>query len=68
MNFLSKKQDWFEVREDETPEQCIERMREMGYMPIARKEEPMFHYVNGEVTYFRQKIMFKGTLQKEENN
>lgn len=65
---MSKKQVWFEVMENETPTQCIERMRTKGYIPIARKEEPVFQYVNGEITYFRQKIAFKGALLEEENN
>ncbi|MFC5559131.1 NETI motif-containing protein [Ureibacillus thermophilus] len=29
---MSKKTAWFEMEEHETPEQCIERMRKMGYM------------------------------------
>lgn len=62
-----KKQQWFEVEENETIEQCLNRMKEQGYMPIGRKEEPIFHLVNGEPTYLRQKIQFKGLLVEEEN-
>ena len=57
---MSKKQIWFEVEENETIEQCLERMKIEGYMPMGRKEEPMFHLVNGEPTYLRQKIKCKG--------
>lgn len=59
---MSKKQIWFEVEEHETIDQCLERMKEAGYMPMGRKEEPVFHLVDGEPTYLRQKIQFKGIL------
>ena len=62
---MSKKQVWFEVEENETIEQCIDRMHKEGYMPMGRKEEPVFHIVNGEPTYLRQKIKFKGVLIEE---
>lgn len=60
-----KKQIWFEVEENETIEHCLERMKEAGYMPMGRKEEPIFHLVGGETTYLRQKIQFKGILMEE---
>lgn len=59
---MGKKQIWFEVEENETIEECLERMKKAGYQPFGRKEEPIFHVVNGEPTYLRQKIMFKGIL------
>ncbi|QCR33892.1 NETI motif-containing protein [Lysinibacillus sp. SGAir0095] len=62
---MGKKQIWFEVEENETIEQCLERMRDEGYMPMGRKEEPVFHLVEGEPTYLRQKIKFKGILLEE---
>lgn len=62
---MSKKQIWFEVEESETIEQCLERMKKAGYMPFGRKEEPIFHLVNGEPTYLRQKILFKGILLED---
>lgn len=62
---MSKKQVWFEVEENETIEQCIDRMRKEGYMAMGRKEEPVFHIVNGEPTYLRQKVKFKGILIEE---
>jgi len=34
-------------------------------MPMGRKEEPVFHIVNGEPTYLRQKIQFKGIKMDE---
>ena len=61
---MSKQQIWYEVQENETIEQCLERMNKDGYMPFGRKEEPVFHLVDGEPTYLRQKIMFKGILSE----
>lgn len=62
---MSKKDVWYEVEENETIEQCLERMNKDGYMPFGRKEEPVFHYINGEPTYLCQKIKFKGVLREE---
>ncbi|MDN4494907.1 NETI motif-containing protein [Ureibacillus aquaedulcis] len=62
---MGKKQIWFEVEENETIEQCLERMKIQGYMPMGRREEPVFHMVDGEPTYLRQKIEFKGILLEE---
>lgn len=59
---MGKKQVWFEVLENETIDECIERMKKEGYQPFGRKEEPVFHFVNGEPVYLRQKIKFKGIL------
>lgn len=56
---LGKKQIWYEVQENESIEECLARMQQDGYMAIGRKEEPLFHIVNGEPTYLRQKIQFK---------
>jgi len=61
----NKKQIWFEVQENETIEQCLERMKKEGYMPIGRREEPIFHIVDGEPVVLRQKIEFKGLLMEK---
>ncbi|WP_431028112.1 NETI motif-containing protein [Lysinibacillus sp. LZ02] len=63
---MGKKQVWYEVQENETIEQCLDRMKQDGYMPCGRKEEPVFQEVNGEPTYLRQKIQFKGILLEEQ--
>lgn len=57
-----KKQIWFEVQENETIDQCLERMKKEGYMPMGRREEPVFHIVNGEPVVLHQKIQFKGII------
>ena len=61
-----QKQIWFEVQENETIEQCLERMKKEGYMPMGRREEPIFHMVDGEPVVLRQKIEFKGIIINEE--
>ena len=53
------KQIWYEVEENESIEDCLARMRRDGYMAVGRKEEPVFHLVNGEPTYLRQKYNLK---------
>lgn len=48
----SKKQQ-FEVLENETIDQCLDRMSKQGYSPIRRMEKPVFQEVqeDGEVRY-----------------
>lgn len=62
---MSKKTVWFEVREDETMEDCLERMKDAGYMAAGRKEEPLFEEVDGRPVPVRQIVKFKG-IRKEE--
>ncbi|MFD1203520.1 NETI motif-containing protein [Sporosarcina contaminans] len=57
-----KKTVWFEVQENETIEDCLNRMKEEGYTPMGRKEEPLFQQVDGEYVPVRQLIKFKGVL------
>ena len=56
---MGTKQLWYEVEENETIEECLARMQKDGYIAVGRREEPVFHIVNGEPTYLRQKIKFK---------
>ena len=65
MTSLAKKHVWYEVQENETIEQCLDRMKKDGYMPFGRKEEPIFEEINGEPAVLRQKIQFKGILIEE---
>ncbi|MGM0899068.1 MAG: NETI motif-containing protein [Bacillota bacterium] len=57
---MSKKTIWFEVEEHETMEDCLDRMKQEGYMAVGRKEEPLFEEINGEPVPVRQIIKFKG--------
>ncbi len=59
---VGKKQIWYEVEENETIDECLTRMRQDGYLAVGRKEEPVFHIVDGEPAYLRQKIQFKAML------
>lgn len=63
---MAKKQIWYEVKESETIEECLERMKKDGYMPIGRKEEPLFQIINGEPVPIRQIIKFKGMPSDQE--
>lgn len=53
---------WFEVREGESIEGCLNRLAAEGYIVAGRKEEPLFEKVNGEYIPVRQLIKFKGIL------
>lgn len=61
------KKQKFEVRASETIDQCLERMKVEGYVPVRRLEEPVFQEVkrNGEliVEPIGRKIVFEGKLQ-----
>ncbi|WKA55769.1 NETI motif-containing protein [Planococcus shixiaomingii] len=57
---MSKKTVWFEVGENETLADCLERMKEQGYMAMGRKEEPVFEDIDGEPVPVRQIVKFKG--------
>lgn len=54
----------FEVAENETIDQCIERMMKEGYTPVRRMEEPIFHEVKRdgkiEVEPCGRKVIFEG--------
>lgn len=54
----------FEVMENETIDQCLERMKKEGYRPVRRIEKPIFKEEGnkGESKYvpIAQKIIFQG--------
>jgi hypothetical protein len=44
----------FEVQENETIEQCLDRMKKQGYTPIRRMEKPIFQeIINGKETEYK---------------
>jgi hypothetical protein len=63
---MSKKKMQFEVQENETIEQCLNRMKQQGYSPIRRIEKPIFQEVKnaGETNYepIGRQIVFEGQL------
>ncbi|OLS40862.1 NETI motif-containing protein [Bacillus sp. MRMR6] len=42
---MSKKKLQFEVLENETIDDCLERIKKQGYTPIRRTEKPIFQEV-----------------------
>lgn len=56
----------FEVREDETIQDCLQRMREEGYMPVKRFEKPVYREnKDGSIEVERQFIQFVGKKIEE---
>lgn len=58
----------FYVEGGETIDDCLNRMKEEGYMPVRRMEEPVLKEIkkNGktEIEVAEQKIVFEGKLVK----
>jgi len=56
----------FEVAEGETINDCLDRMKQEGYTPVRRMEEPIFkeEVKNGkkEIIPVGRKIVFEGKL------
>ncbi|MGP4080087.1 NETI motif-containing protein [Pseudalkalibacillus sp. R45] len=67
MDKKKPKKKKFEVLENESITSCLDRMKEEGYMPVRRMEEPVFQESsqNGkkEVEVLRQRVIFEGKLQ-----
>lgn len=60
-----KKQQKFKVEENETIQDCLQRMREAGYMPVKRFEKPVYkENKDGSVEVLRQDIEFVGRLME----
>lgn len=63
---MSKKKMQFEVQENETIEECLDRIKKEGYMPVRRTEKPIFQEVkNGSETNYvpvGRQIVFEAKL------
>jgi hypothetical protein len=63
---MNKKKMQFEVQENETIEQCLNRMKQQGYSPVRRIEKPIFQEVkNANQTIYEpvgRQIVFEGKL------
>ncbi|KAB7705242.1 NETI motif-containing protein [Bacillus aerolatus] len=63
---MSKKKK-FRVEENETIDQCLDRIKKEGYFPVRRMEQPIFkeEIVNGEKKYTPagREIIFEGKLK-----
>lgn len=59
----SKKKLSFEVEENETIDQCLDRIQKAGYIPVRRTEKPIFQEkkLGTEITYepVGRKIIFE---------
>ncbi|TYR79251.1 NETI motif-containing protein [Priestia megaterium] len=59
-----KKKAMYELQEDETIIECLDRMKKDGYTPVRRIEKPVFEEkkINGKIEYVpvRQQIVFEG--------
>lgn len=65
---MSKKKLQFEVQENESIEDCLNRMKQQGYVPIRRTEKPIFQEVKKgkEIIYepVGRQIVFEGVLSE----
>ncbi|MHC0039439.1 NETI motif-containing protein [Pseudoneobacillus sp. C159] len=63
---MGKNKMQFEVEENESIADCLERMKKAGYMPIRRTEKPIFQEVkNGNETSYQpigRQIVFEAKL------
>jgi hypothetical protein len=63
---MSKKKMQFEVQENESIDECLDRIKQAGYMPISRTEKPIFHEVKkGNQTVYEpvgRRIVFEAAL------
>jgi ribosomal protein S21 len=65
---MSKKKMQFEVQENESIDQCLNRIKQAGYMPIRRTEKPIFQEIKkaGETIYepVGRQIVFEARLME----
>ncbi|WP_370297432.1 NETI motif-containing protein [Rossellomorea marisflavi] len=56
----------FEVKDGESIGDCLDRMKDQGYMPVRRMEKPVFED-QGQETYVpvKQTIVFEGKKIEE---
>lgn len=57
---MSKKKMWFDRLDDETLEECLERIQKLGYTVVARREQPLFEEVDGAYVPIKQQTQFQG--------
>ncbi|WHZ03451.1 NETI motif-containing protein [Neobacillus sp. YX16] len=65
---MSKKKMQFEVQDNESIDDCLNRMKKLGYVPVSRTEKPIFQeVVNGkEISYepVGRQIVFEAVLNE----
>ncbi|UTH12718.1 NETI motif-containing protein [Macrococcoides canis] len=51
----------FEVQDNETITECLERMKAAGYTPVKRFQKPIFRENDkGKIEVFKEQIIFTG--------
>ena len=62
------KKQRFELRDNETIDACLDRMKREGYFPVKRVEKPIFKEVisggNTEYVPVSRQIIFEGKLME----
>ncbi|MEH6992033.1 NETI motif-containing protein [Neobacillus drentensis] len=65
---MSKKKMQFEVQDNESIDDCLNRMKKLGYVPVRRTEKPIFQeVVNGkEISYepVGRQIVFEAVMNE----
>ncbi|WP_316570630.1 NETI motif-containing protein [Neobacillus sp. YIM B06451] len=61
---MGKKQ-LFEVKENETIDDCLERMEQLGFVPVRRIEKPIFKEEGNEVIPAGRQILFEGKQKQQ---
>ncbi|AXI00074.1 NETI motif-containing protein [Sporosarcina sp. PTS2304] len=56
---MSKKKIWFDRQENETLEDCFERIQRLGYTVVARREKPLFEQVGEDYIPVKQLTQFQ---------
>ncbi|QQK75312.1 NETI motif-containing protein [Salicibibacter cibarius] len=49
----------YEVEENETIAECLDRIAKDGYQPVRRIEKPVFRQGNSEVEVAEQRVKFE---------
>jgi hypothetical protein len=61
----------FRVEDNESIDQCLDRMKQEGYTPVRRMEEPIFQEVESDgikdIEPCGRTIVFEGKVTKDEH-
>lgn len=58
----------YELKQNESISECLDRMASDGYQPIRRIEKPFFKEGANGPEYVAQQIVFEGILKENTNN
>ncbi|MDV6377721.1 NETI motif-containing protein [Sporosarcina sp. GW1-11] len=57
---MSKNKMWFDRQDDETLEQCLDRIQSLGYTVVGRREKPLFKQEGEKYIPIKQQTQFQG--------